>query len=165
MTHITCRLTAENRDQLRNPTLGNRVWDTFAFLGPHNLSTGLGAPQRGPGPKRCLCSNTLMIPARVTPLYLCPDRKWELPQSVTGRRLSVTSRGAGDHVLQRTKHIAEPEPEVEIRRRLSWRPCHVILSLATASAFTCAISRSCDVRKDCYYCFYLQRFTNTHDRA
>jgi len=29
MTHITCRLTAKNRDQLRNPTLGNRVWTTF----------------------------------------------------------------------------------------------------------------------------------------
>jgi len=26
MTHITCRLTAKNRDQLWNPTLGNRVW-------------------------------------------------------------------------------------------------------------------------------------------
>ena len=25
MTHITCRLTAKNWDQLRNPTLGNRV--------------------------------------------------------------------------------------------------------------------------------------------
>jgi len=32
MTHITCRLTAQNRDQLRNPTLGNRVWATFTFL-------------------------------------------------------------------------------------------------------------------------------------
>ena len=29
MTHVTCRLTAKNRDQLRNPTLGNRVWATF----------------------------------------------------------------------------------------------------------------------------------------
>jgi len=28
MTHIACRLTAKNRDQLRNPTLGNRVWAT-----------------------------------------------------------------------------------------------------------------------------------------
>jgi len=28
MTHVTCRLTAKNRDQLRNPTLGNRVWST-----------------------------------------------------------------------------------------------------------------------------------------
>ena len=31
MTHLTFRLTAKNRDQLRNPTLGNRVWATFAF--------------------------------------------------------------------------------------------------------------------------------------
>ena len=31
MTHITCRLTAKNRDQLWNPTLGNRVWATFTF--------------------------------------------------------------------------------------------------------------------------------------
>jgi len=31
MTHITCRMTAENRDQLRNPTLGNRVWATFTL--------------------------------------------------------------------------------------------------------------------------------------
>jgi len=32
MTHVACRLTAKNRDQLRNPTLGNRVWATFTFL-------------------------------------------------------------------------------------------------------------------------------------
>ena len=25
----TCRLTAKNCDQLRNPTVGNRVWVTF----------------------------------------------------------------------------------------------------------------------------------------
>jgi len=32
MTDVTWRLTAENRDQLRNPTLGNRVWATFTFM-------------------------------------------------------------------------------------------------------------------------------------
>ena len=32
MTHVICRLTAKNRDQLRNPTLGKRVRATFAFL-------------------------------------------------------------------------------------------------------------------------------------
>ena len=32
MTHVTCRLTAKNQDQLRNPTLGNRVWATFTFF-------------------------------------------------------------------------------------------------------------------------------------
>jgi len=31
MTHVTCRLTAKSRDQLRNPTLGNQVWATFTF--------------------------------------------------------------------------------------------------------------------------------------
>ena len=31
MIHVTCRLTAKNRDQLRNPTLGNQVWATFTF--------------------------------------------------------------------------------------------------------------------------------------
>jgi len=29
MTHVTCRLTAKNRDQLRKPTLGNRAWANF----------------------------------------------------------------------------------------------------------------------------------------
>jgi len=29
MTHVTCMLTAKNRDQLRNPTLGNRLWATL----------------------------------------------------------------------------------------------------------------------------------------
>jgi len=29
---VTCMLTAKNRDQLRNPTLGNRVWASFTFL-------------------------------------------------------------------------------------------------------------------------------------
>jgi len=32
MTHVTCRLTGKNRDQLGNPTLGNRVWATFFNL-------------------------------------------------------------------------------------------------------------------------------------
>ena len=31
MTHVTCRLTAKNRDQLRKPRLGNRVWASFTF--------------------------------------------------------------------------------------------------------------------------------------
>jgi len=32
MTQVTHRLTAKNRDQLRNPTLGNRVRATFTFI-------------------------------------------------------------------------------------------------------------------------------------
>jgi len=30
--YFTCRLTAKNRDQLGNPTLGNGVWATFTFF-------------------------------------------------------------------------------------------------------------------------------------
>ena len=37
MTHVNCRLTVKNRDQLRNPTLGNRVWATFTFQCPCGL--------------------------------------------------------------------------------------------------------------------------------
>ena len=32
MIHVTCRLTAKNRDQLLNPALSNRAWATFTFL-------------------------------------------------------------------------------------------------------------------------------------
>jgi len=32
MTHVTYSLTAKNRDQLWNPTLGYRVWATFILL-------------------------------------------------------------------------------------------------------------------------------------
>jgi len=32
MTHIICRLTAKNRDQLWNPTHGNCVWATFLLF-------------------------------------------------------------------------------------------------------------------------------------
>ena len=34
MTHVTCRLTAKNQNQLRNCTLGNRVWATFTDVWP-----------------------------------------------------------------------------------------------------------------------------------
>jgi len=39
MIHVTCRLTAKNRDELRNPTLGNRVWAAFTF---YTAGEGLG---------------------------------------------------------------------------------------------------------------------------
>ena len=32
MTYVTCRLTAKYWDQLRNPTLGSRVWATFTLF-------------------------------------------------------------------------------------------------------------------------------------
>ena len=42
MTHVTFRLTAKNRDQFRNSTLGNRVWATFSPAGLYPvLSSGI----------------------------------------------------------------------------------------------------------------------------
>ena len=38
MTYVTCRLTAKNRDQLRNRTLGNRVWATFTFFTTNRMA-------------------------------------------------------------------------------------------------------------------------------
>ena len=38
MTRVTCRLTAKNRNQLQNPTLGNRVWATFFNLNKFSIT-------------------------------------------------------------------------------------------------------------------------------
>ena len=44
MTRVIFRLTAKNRDQLRNHTLGNRVWATFTFFySVHQASFAFGA--------------------------------------------------------------------------------------------------------------------------
>jgi len=45
MTHVTCRLTAKNRDQLRNPTLGSRVCATFfiSFVGTADVGCKAGS--------------------------------------------------------------------------------------------------------------------------
>ena len=48
MIHLTCRLTAKNRDQLHDPTLGNRVWATFTFY-----STGRETSREGRLPAHC----------------------------------------------------------------------------------------------------------------
>ena len=44
---LTCGPTVTNRDQLRNPTLGNRVWATLTFLGQSQTFSPPGyAPSR-----------------------------------------------------------------------------------------------------------------------
>jgi len=50
MTHVTCRLTAKNRHQFRNPTLGNRVWATFTFLRAISLRVAVPKTQIAPTP-------------------------------------------------------------------------------------------------------------------
>jgi len=43
MTHVTCRLTAKNRDQLRNLIIGNQVWAPFTFI---RVVSGAGSMKR-----------------------------------------------------------------------------------------------------------------------
>jgi len=52
MTHLTCRLTAKNRDQLRDPTLGNRVWATFTFFNDRPTDWPTNRPTNQPMSKK-----------------------------------------------------------------------------------------------------------------
>jgi len=60
MTHITCRLTAKNRDHLRNPTLGSRVWATCTFT---CIVNKVKKPERGVGRGVGKCLDGLHDPA------------------------------------------------------------------------------------------------------
>ena len=69
MTHVTCRLTAKNRDQLRNPTLGNRVWATFTFFYPDR-----GARSIVMSESVCVCLSAIISPelhVRSSANFLC----------------------------------------------------------------------------------------------
>ena len=44
MTHVTCRLTAKNRDQLRNPTLGSKYTNLYKYS--YLLTYSLTPPQQ-----------------------------------------------------------------------------------------------------------------------
>jgi len=65
MTHVTCRLTAKNRDQLRNPTLGNRVWASFFVGKVKYIAVRMSV---SPCVPLCLCMSVVM------PVYvICPS--------------------------------------------------------------------------------------------
>ena len=87
MTHVTCRLTAKNRDQLRNPTLGNAVWATFLhtyiriYIAPKIVRTNL----------RFLTQPTCRAPA----LRIARRTRWRLP-----------ARGPVDHAEERALRSA-----------------------------------------------------------
>jgi len=101
MTHVTCRLTAKNRDQLRNPTLGNRVWATFNFFYNTVLwwATSPFLVHSHSGASRSSCwgrSGGLWAvhPAGVQGAE-SPLRVWgEVPRSCTINALSVMSKAS-----------------------------------------------------------------------
>ena len=72
MTRATCRLTAKNRNQLRNPTLGNRLWATFLYLVLH-VDGHLDEPRqhrlfRADEPPRLGSRHLLQLRGTVVPL-------------------------------------------------------------------------------------------------
>ena len=46
MTHVTCRLTAKNRNRHRNPRFGSRVWATFTFTFTIAILTAINSVAR-----------------------------------------------------------------------------------------------------------------------
>ena len=64
MTYVTCRLTAKNRDQLRNPMLSNRVWATFFSV---SKSRCFSCNNR---PGVVACGGTVLHRGRVSSLLL-----------------------------------------------------------------------------------------------
>ena len=87
MTHITCRLTAKIRDQLRNPTLGNRVLATFTSDKDDSYTGRGGATRRDLRLRHCsrveqlsrsLTPTDLQLKCRIYVLNRCINTKRKL---------------------------------------------------------------------------------------
>jgi len=90
MTHVTCRLTAKKQDQLRNPTLGNRVWAAYFFV---RGAMSRGAVVQSPSPPQPGLMHSL-----ITGLY------YKVTARKYGRTASVTLR-AKRSVKRRTVRV------------------------------------------------------------
>jgi len=101
MTHLICRLTAKNRDQLRNPTLGNRVW-AYLYL---TLLARQGTANR----KRSLIFATALFQLHtglssipVMPVVLSNGDTKHVTGSKQGQHTSLLSTTAELSVLYKT---------------------------------------------------------------
>ena len=83
MTHVTCRLTAKNQDQLRNPTLGNRLWATSTLF-----TEGWALNVTTATLDRCSHGETLPVP-RPSPWK--SDRGRTFPPRTSSRSLTGTA--------------------------------------------------------------------------
>ena len=83
MIHVTCRLTAKNRDQLRNPTLGNRVRATFTFVIDIDTAGTGGALRRTTTKRPCMLAVSRSLPGSVLSHILHHNLHWlDVPQRV-----------------------------------------------------------------------------------
>jgi len=101
MTHVTCRLTANNREQLRNPTLGNRVRATF-FTATSTL-----------GRVRKVQRNVTDL-GRLKPQALLEmfenERDEDVESFADGLKHDQVQRNA-DQRVQHTEELATPKPQ------------------------------------------------------
>ena len=108
MTHVTCRLTVKNRDQLQNPTLGNRVWITCYFYLKYTCSRVTSASSALVGSQR-LCAIQIHALAHCVCVYVllyvcmhdCADyvgfikkvmKQMQLPQYTPMKKMEVDLR-------------------------------------------------------------------------
>ena len=103
MTHVTCRLTAKNRDLLRNPTLGNRLRATSAFL---HVCVGAVLP-RGAHAKLTHKSVLSVVNSAIS-MALCAfaaERRAAAPLILGARCLPLSIDISGPHGdQQQTRH-------------------------------------------------------------
>jgi len=124
MTHVTCRLTAKNRDQLRNPTLGNRVWAAFT------LECFCAGAQSGK------FSYTIYVHIFDRGIFLSLDNSYwskvpeRLSPGFTGNCPNVSqcelfahqsSQGCSDALLDNRRHDSTRRAELYIAARAAWK--------------------------------------------
>jgi len=112
MTHVTSRLTAKNRDQFRNPTLGSRVWATFTFMTGERFDHAT--------PQTVSFSSAPVVSATVVGLVNCHVLQWLLYDNVdswrTADELTVecrsrkTPRSSANSIYPSRGAKGRPEP-------------------------------------------------------
>jgi len=111
MTHVTCRLTARNWDQLRNPTLGNRVSTTFNFY-TIIISYTHGTVFVRIVASRIFCSRILHV--IVTLVTKAPRKVGHLPPGQTPTAPWISAPG------QQTSEGAFVRGQMSVYRRSVW---------------------------------------------
>ena len=143
MTHVTCKLTAKNRHQLRNPTLGNRVWATF-FTAYYVATVNNGSRFCRGRLDRSLRRSVSVDRRYATSVPIRPGpRAWREPLICSlDRRLAADQflpRGGAGHVTPAVTGAA-PTLERRIRSQLNWC-CNVAHDLSLSHSKQSSSSR------------------------
>ena len=106
MTHVTCRLTAKNQDQLQNPTLGNRV--CYLFTSADNVALPAFAAGRRARPARHAAP--LLVGPRRLPLSINIFRLHGAQQQIRRTPPLRSSDGTDGRTGRETDRFIDPAP-------------------------------------------------------